>query len=109
VKKIIQTLNGPVGYLLAFGVGVYVIYRVLNTVKKNVTDPVANVIADVYTAIALPGKVTVLGGVKLPNGTVVAISQIKLEDDYTFMWAGKRYRVIGRDPVNSDQYVTEAA
>lgn len=79
--------------LAALGVGAYVLYNVFAGIKKTaaaadaivqaaaaagqqVQDSVVAGLAKIYTAATLPPAIIPTGSVRLPNGAVIAASQI---------------------------------
>lgn len=81
-----------------------VIAAVLYYLKDKVdtaADDFSKPIADAYLAVTLPGDVTVLGNVILPNGAQLSMSQLAINGPtLTFNYLGKAYRIVRRDGAN---------
>lgn len=71
--------------------GAYIAYLIVSKLwnaGKAATAPVANAIADAYSAVALPGDVAQLTRIKLPSGALIdpAQGQMLSVGDNTAQW-----------------------
>lgn len=64
------------------GGAAYLIYK-LSKKLPQVTEPVANVIADFYTWLTLPAAMTPLGNMQLPDGSLIPIAQVDVRQSPT--------------------------
>lgn len=85
--------------LLIAGLGVAGIYaaRQVAKVATKATEVIATPIANVITAVTLPGEITLRGIVELPNGTRFPLNDIRVASDLSFSYKGTMYRMRGRD------------
>lgn len=66
--------------LLGAAVALYIVSKLSNTVKKA-TEPIADVIAKIWTAFDPIGVGDVLGAVEFPNGDTVALKSLQVRGD----------------------------
>lgn len=92
-----SSINNKLINVALMGVGIYVLYKLLQKITAPVIDPLAQGIASSYLYFTSPGDVTVTGNIILPNGSQVPIANIYIDDSMQFVYNGRTYTVTGRD------------
>lgn len=91
----------------ALGIAAYILYRLLAAAKETVeetADAFAEPIADAWTAIFMPDPLRVNAMIRLPTGALLDVNNTQViktagQDQYTFVYLGRRYELRPRDPI----------
>lgn len=83
-------------FLIVGGAVAAVLYFLKGKIEKG-ADDLSKPIADAILAVTLPGDVTVLGRVKLPNGVQLGMSQLNIGPGLTFTYLGMPYKIVRRE------------
>lgn len=80
------------------GIALYFVWQKLQAVGDSVGNSVPQSVIDY---IANPGgPVSVNAQILLPNGQIIDVNSIALDDSMTFYYAGKRFGLTGRNSQN---------
>jgi hypothetical protein len=86
----------------AIGGGIYIGLQILGFFKKagEAGDALSRSAADAYVAATNPPVIQVLGRVVLPNGQKIALKDLKINSDFTFVTGTVKYKLTKRRPDN---------
>lgn len=90
-----------IGTLALLGVGVYLLWKVINK-TGDFGKSAGELIADIYTRLALPPPVGVYGSAILPNGQTVPFDTLFVNDQMQFTYGGHTYKLTAGHDANGN-------